>query len=111
MSRNLREKLSVVLDEIADLHKIEALKVLERMVSQELEFLEIERELEHYDLNLIRDKAAYNWQYFNRNDYKDTCLNSNEELIRTYCYVEAVIGHLRSKGLIKFTTEVKGKNK
>lgn len=105
--RNLREKISNLLDDIQTLPRYEALRRIEQLVNEELSFMEAEHSVDEWDLTKIKSDAI--------NEFNNTTMSTSlrgtvpPEHLADWCRVLALIGFLRSKGLIKFTLAFKNK--
>ena len=105
MSNNIREKLSLIIEDIQRLEKYEQLKLLEDFVTNEVGFLSTRHNLSKSDLQTISETALRTMQDLDL----DTIRTLDGQLQRTLCYVEGVIVFLRKEGLIKFDLNYKKK--
>ena len=97
MSRNLKSKLGDLLEDVDTLNRPEAIRKLELFINEELKFMESEHVIGRYDLNLIKSNAM---QYFQEYDARLGNTQSDLDNFRAWCYIQAVVGFLRSQGLL-----------
>jgi len=106
MPKNLTEKISLLLDDSKDLQRYELIRVIEKLIMEELHMLSIAHKIDAYDLTLVKSNAIkmYVDSSFDEEKYGRS-IAQDHDMKRAYCYVAAVIALLRGKGLINFTLE------
>lgn len=108
MSRNLEEKLSILLDDISTLSKESALKKLKKFVEEEISFTEETHSVTKRDLYSINSTAKNEISTINTKPFQ-SAYGTDSDSLRTWCYLDSVVMFLRSKGLINFTINFKPK--
>ncbi len=103
MPKSLREKISLLLDDAEGISKSEKIKLVERLVNEELGFLSMEHDLSAYDIGLIKSAAINKFNEMRMDREALGPIQGDGDDVRAFCYVESVIGFLRNKGLINFT--------
>lgn len=102
MPKNLRSKIGHILEDCETLPKYELLDRLERLVNEELRFLDAEHAIDSIDLALINSQAIKN--YTDRSLAPEALgkLWADGTSTRTLCLVEAAVAFLRGRGLVNF---------
>ena len=109
MPKNLREKLALVLDDCQDLQKWELLQRLERVVNEEIGFMKAEHQVDSVDLSTIQSYATKEYNDMRLDEQALGRIYGDGNLIRVLCYINAVLSHFRSKGLISFNVTLNKK--
>jgi hypothetical protein len=109
MSKNLKEKLALLLKDTERLGDVERLNRLERLVQQEIDDLSTEHQLTFNDLAYIRSRAIsiYNDENMAAFNVEGHSHRSEPENLRTYSFVSATIDFLRGNGLTKIKVSIK----
>jgi len=103
MSRNLREKISLILQDGID--GVEPKYTADKLVAlfrAEQEYHEQDRYIDYRELVTLKSQAIQNVQNMSQQDEVDM-----KHYHTTYAYVDAVIAFLRGKGLIHFYLKYK----
>lgn len=103
MPRNIREKISAIVNDAYDLRQESVITRLENLIKDELQMRDEDRVLTYHDICVI--KSAATSEYTKMNLTKDgigSKMYGDGEAIRFLCIFNAVISFLRSKNLINF---------
>lgn len=112
MIKNLTEKINIIVEDSETFGRDVLIHKLKELIESELRFSESEHIITQKDLNLIHSHAITTFNSSNVSAIiYDRQAYTDEKLARTYCFMEAVVGFLRSKNLIHFTLKVKSEEK
>ena len=108
MPKNLKNKINNLLEDIRTLSKEQAIRRVEQLIHDEIEFINTEHELWAADLCEIGSIAKGEYQRLGVNELR--ALGSEENVV-WFCRTNAVIKYLRTKGYINFTVNYMSKKK
>lgn len=108
MPKNLKEKVTILVEDIKTLNKYEAAAKVERFILDELQFLNTEHTMGIRDVSAVYAYATKKICEINTREDGDF---SVPEHARAWCYFESTILHMRSKGLIGFNVRFDKKHK
>ena len=100
MARNLREKISAVVNDAYDLRKESVITRIENLIKDELALQQEDRTISYYDLYDIQSSAIKNFVDMNMTEESLGKLAGDQPMIRTLCLVNSVVGLFRSKGFL-----------
>lgn len=110
MALNLEQKVQLLLEDSETLSKGELARRIQNLIENEINFSEAAHQITVQDLQYVFSAAtiAYNEGTIVSALNCDH-LTKDSQLIRAMCFVEAVVGLLRSKNLIHFTMNYENK--
>ena len=109
MPRNLESKISILLEDIQSLSKTEAIRKIEDLVTTEIEFLKKDQYFSAQDLLGLWSNAAQEMTDLDINLIKE--FKSDQHTQQAYCFLSAICGILKRKGLIGFQLKYKRKSR
>lgn len=107
MARNLREKIHAILNDSYDIRRESVVTKIERLIMEELELRNEERDINYQDVSLIQSMAAKEFTQMRTDEGALGKVSGDQPMIRTLCLFNATISFLRSKGLLYSTFRFK----
>lgn len=100
MSRNIREKIFAIVNDTYDIRREDTVSAIERLIKDELELRDQEREVTYYDMVQIQSLAVKEYSNLRMNEDTLGKMSGDQGLIRTLCVFNATVAFLRSKKLL-----------
>ena len=100
MARNLRDKIRLLIQDSYDLQQESVVSKIERLVEEELNLAEQEREFNYQDLCQIQSVAVNEFVNLRHDQAAVGRLFQDPDAVRVLCIVNATIGFLRQRGFL-----------
>lgn len=100
MARNLREKIHAIVNDAYDLRQPSVITKIENLIKDEMQLRDEEREITHYDLTYIQSVAVKEMTDMRLDAEHLGKIAGDQGLVRTLCFVNAITGFLRQRGLL-----------
>jgi hypothetical protein len=105
--RNLEQKVSILLDETEKMTRSEATRRIVNFICEELEWRSADYVLDDHDLAIVKSNAVSAMQEFSMQMMREYGFenghNSDQDKMRTLCWINAVVSYFRGKQAIPFT--------
>src|SRR5690606_5054607 len=100
MSRNLRDKIRLIVRDAYDLRQESVVTQIENLIKEELGLREEERAINYQDLTYINSVAAQELTQMRVDQEAIGKVHGDQPMLRTLCIVNATVGFLRQRGLM-----------
>lgn len=107
MARNLKEKIHAILNDSYDIRRESVVTKIERLLIEELELRNEEREINYQDIGFIQSMAAKSFVEMRTDEGAIGKMSGDQPMIRTLCLFDATVSFLRSKGFLYSTFRFK----